>query len=265
MTDFQYQSPKTIQEIVLALGQDGQVLAGGQSLIAAIKHGLSQPSLLVDLKNIAELQTITLANDQLLIGAMVSHQLVANHPDIRQKISALAELANGIGDRQIRAMGTIGGSVANHDPAACYPSALLALGATVITSRRQIMADDFFTGIFTTALEPNEIITAISFPVPYKAAYAKFKQPASRFALIGVFVAVFAKEVRVAITGGGHGVFRHLSLEKALTKELHPNVIDTVKIDSTIFSSDQHATAIYRANLVRVQTKLAVQQILQKI
>src|SRR5690606_3267098 len=196
----------------------------------------------------------------IVIGAMTRHEAVAGSAEVQQAIPALAALAGGIGDRQVRAMGTLGGSVANNDPAADYPAAVLGLGATVHTSQRQIAADDFFQGMYATALEPGEIITAISFPIPAKAAYAKFRQPASRFALVGVFVAQTAAGVRVAITGAGNGVFRHPGLEAALAGSFSPEAVDGVAIDASELNSDLHASAEYRAQLIKVQTRRAVAQ-----
>jgi carbon-monoxide dehydrogenase medium subunit len=183
---------------------------------------------------------------------------VAASADVQSAIPALAELAGGIGDRQVRALGTLGGSVANNDPAADYPAAVLALGATVQTVQRQIAADDFFQGLFTTALQEDELITAVSFPLAKRAAYVKFKQPASRFALIGVFVAQTDSGVRVAVTGGGSGVFRHTGLEQALAKSFTPEAVLAVKIDPGELSSDLHGSAAYRANLISVLTQRAV-------
>jgi len=191
---------------------------------------------------------------------MTRHEAVAGSAEVQQAIPALAALAGGIGDRQVRAMGTLGGSVANNDPAADYPAAVLGLGATVHTSQRQIAADDFFQGMYATALEPGEIITVISFPIPAKAAYAKFRQPASRFALVGVFVAQTAAGVRVAITGAGNGVFRHPGLEAALAGSFSPEAVDGVAIDASELNSDLHASAEYRAQLIKVQTRRAVAQ-----
>jgi carbon-monoxide dehydrogenase medium subunit len=196
----------------------------------------------------------------LVIGAMTCHQDVADNADVKKHIPALAALANGIGDRQVRARGTMGGSVANDDPAACYPSAVLALGATVVTDRRQIAADNFFQGLYTTALEPGELITAIRYPVPTKAAYAKFRQPASRFALVGVFVALTPSGPRVAVTGTGNGVFRLAGLEAALAKSFTPEAVADVKVDASEMNGDLHASAAYRAHLVTVQTQAAVRQ-----
>jgi carbon-monoxide dehydrogenase medium subunit len=189
---------------------------------------------------------------------MTRHQQVAINELVTQRIPALAHLAGGSGDKQVRAMGTMGGSVANNDPAACYPSGVLALNATIKTNRREIAADDFFQGLYATALEPDEIITAIRFPVPKMAAYAKFKQPASRYALVGVFVAQTAAGVRVAITGAGNGVFRHEGLESALDAQFSPQAVNNVRIDDSDLSGDLHASAAYRAHLIKVQTQKAV-------
>ena len=208
----------------------------------------------------AELSGIRKDGNSLVIGAMTKHETVADSADVKALIPALAALAGGIGDRQVRAMGTLGGSVANNDPAACYPSAVLGLGATVQTNQRKIAADDFFQGMYTTALEAGELITAIHFPAPQKAAYAKFRQPASRFALVGVFVAQTASGVRVAITGAGNGVFRHAGLEAALTKSFTPEAVEGVAIDAGELNADLHASAAFRAQLIKVQTQRAVQQ-----
>jgi len=211
----------------------------------------------VDLGAVRELAGIRREGDNVVIGAMTRHAEVAASDEVRKAIPALADLAGHIGDRQVRALGTLGGSVANNDPAACYPSAVLGLGATVQTTKRKIAADDFFTGLFATALEEGELITAISFPIPSKAAYIKFKQPASRFALIGVFVAQTAKGVRVAVTGGGNGVFRHEGLEDALSRSFTPASAG-LKISADGLSSDLHASAEYRAQLISVMAQRAV-------
>jgi carbon-monoxide dehydrogenase medium subunit len=234
-------------------------LAGGQTLLASMKLRLTQADQLVDLAGIKELTGICRDGNALVIGAMTRHADVASHAEVKSLIPALADLAGHIGDRQVRAMGTLGGSVANNDPAACYPSAVLALGATVHTDRRKIAADDFFKGMFATALGDGELITAISFPVPQRAAYMKFKQPASRFAMVGVFVAQFASGVRVAITGASsNGVFRHAGLEKALSASFTPQAAAAVKIDAAGLNEDIHGSAAYRANLIGVQTQRAV-------
>ncbi|QHE87001.1 FAD binding domain-containing protein [Hydrogenophaga sp. BPS33] len=260
MYAFTLEQPKTLADAKRFTSGGAMALAGGQTLIASMKQRLSRPENLVDLGGIAELRGVKMEGQNLVIGAMTCHQDVANNADVRKHIPGLAALAGGIGDRQVRARGTLGGSVANDDPAACYPSAVLGLGATVVTDRREIAADDFFQGLFTTALEPGELITAIRFPIPQKAAYAKFRQPASRFALVGVFVAQTASGVRVAVTGTGSGVFRHAGLEVALGKSFTPEAVDGVAIDGADFSGDLHASAAYRAHLVTVQTQAAVRQ-----
>jgi carbon-monoxide dehydrogenase medium subunit len=183
---------------------------------------------------------------------------VANNADVKAAYPALADLASRIGDRQVRAMGTIGGSVANNDPAACYPSAVLASGATIVTSKREIAADDFFLGLFTTALEDGELITAIRFPIPKRAVYEKLRQKASNFPLVGVFLAQYDSGVRVAVTGAGNGVFRHAGLEDALNKSFTAAAAAAVKIDASDLNSDLHASAAYRANLISVLTQRAV-------
>ena len=259
MYAFTFERPASLADATRAAQAGGaKVLAGGQTLLASMKLRLANPETLVDLGAIAELAGVRREGNNVVIGAMTRHADVAAHADVRAAIPALADLAGGIGDRQVRAMGTLGGSVANNDPAACYPSAVLALGATVQTTKRKIAADDFFQGMFTTALADGELITAISFPTPKKAAYMKFRQPASRFALIGVFVAQTDSGVRVAVTGGGNGVFRHKGLEEALTKSFTPQAAAGVKVDAGNLSSDLHGTAAYRANLIGVMAQRAV-------
>ena len=260
MYAFTLEQPKTLADAKTLASAGAQALAGGQTLIASMKQRLMRPENLVDLGGVAELRGVKVEGQTLVVGAMTCHQDVANHADVRKLIPGLADLANGIGDRQVRARGTLGGSVANNDPAACYPSAVLGLGATVVTDRRQIAADDFFQGLYTTALEPGELITAIRFPIPTKSAYAKFRQPASRFALVGVFVAQTAGGVRVAVTGTGNGVFRHAGLEAALAKSITPDAVKDVAIDASDISSDLHASSAYRAHLIKVQTQAAVRQ-----
>ncbi len=260
MYAFTLERPASLADAKRLTAGGAQALAGGQTLIASMKQRLMRPENLIDLGGIAELRGVKVDGQTLVIGAMTCHQDVANNADVRKHIPGLAALADGIGDRQVRAMGTMGGSVANNDPAACYPSAVLGLGATVVTDRRQIAADDFFQGLYTTALEPGELITAIRFPVPSKAAYAKFRQPASRFALVGVFVALTPGGPRVAITGTGNGVFRHKGLEAALAKSFTPEAVKDVKIDASEISGDLHASAAYRAHMITVQTQAAVRQ-----
>lgn len=214
----------------------------------------------MDLAGIKELSGITKDGNSWVIGAMTRHQDVAAHTDLARSIPALAALANGIGDRQVRAMGTLGGSLANNDPAACYPSAVLALDASIKTNKREIRSDDFFQGLYATALAPDELIISVRFPIAQTAGYAKFKQPASRYALVGVFVARNATGVRVAVTGAANGVFRHYELEKALTTDFSSRAIDAVTVSASDLNADLHASAEYRAQLIKIQTQRAVQQ-----
>jgi carbon-monoxide dehydrogenase medium subunit len=259
MYEFTFERPSSLADASRAAAAGGtKVLAGGQTLLASMKLRLAQPEKLVDLGAIAELAGIRREGNAIVIGAMARHADVAANADVKSALPALAELAGGIGDRQVRAMGTIGGSVANNDPAACYPAGVLALNATVQTTQRKISADDFFQGLFATALNDGELITSVSFPLVKRAAYIKFKQPASRFALIGVCVAQTDSGVRVAVTGGGSGVFRHAGLEQALAKSFTPEAAAAVKIDAGELSSDLHGSAAYRANLISVLTQRAV-------
>jgi carbon-monoxide dehydrogenase medium subunit len=262
MYAFTYERPTTLADALKHIGAGGQALAGGQTLLASMKQRLASPEKLVDLGRVSELSGVCQDGQALVIGATTRHAEVAENALVRQHIPALADLASQIGDKQVRAMGTMGGSVANNDPAACYPSAVLGLGATVVTNQRKIAADDFFVGMYSTALAEGEIITAISFPIPQKAIYMKFRQPASRFALVGVFVARTAQGVRVAVTGASsEGVFRHAGLEAALSKQFTPESAASVKIDASNLSSDLHASADYRAHLISVQTQRAVKQL----
>lgn len=258
MYAFTIERPASAADAAKLAAAGARPLAGGQTLLASMKLRLADPGQLVDLGGIPDLAGIRKEGDAIVIGAMTRHLDVANSAEVQAAIPALADLASHIGDRQVRAMGTLGGSVANNDPAACYPSAVLALGATVITTQREIAADDFFTGMFSTALEEGELITAIRFPIPKRAAYLKFKQAASRFALVGVFVAQFDSGVRVAVTGASSCVFRHADLEAALSKSFTPEAAAAVKIDASELNADIHATAAYRANLISVQTQRAV-------
>lgn len=258
MYTFNYERPATVADAAKLAGAGATLLAGGQTLLASMKLRLSNPEQLADLSGIQELAGIRREGNTLVIGAMTRHADVAASADVQAAIPALADLAAHIGDRQVRAMGTLGGSVANNDPAACYPSAVLALGATVHTNQRQIAADAFFTGMFSTALEAGELITAIHFPIPKRAAYMKFLQPASRFALVGVFVAQTDQGVRVAVTGAANCVFRHAGLEDALNKNFTPQSAAAVAIDADDLNSDIHASAAYRANLIGVQAQRAV-------
>ena len=258
MYAFTYERPATAADAQKLAQAGGKLLAGGQTLLASMKLRLAAPEQLVDLAGIADLKGIRREAGTLTIGAMTRHCDVAESAEVRADIPALAELAGHIGDKQVRAMGTIGGSVANNDPAADYPAALMALGATVHTGTRQIKADDFFQGLFATALEEGELIIAVRFPKPQRAAYMKFRQPASLFALIGVFVAQTADGVRVAVTGGGNGVFRHTAMEEALGKSFATEAAAGVKTDPSELNGDLHGSAEYRAHLVGVMAQRAV-------
>ena len=262
MYAFTFERPTTQADAVKLAQAGGKPLAGGQTLLASMKLRLAAPEQLVDLGAVKDLAGVRKDGDALVIGAMTRHADVASNADVKAMIPALAALADGIGDKQVRAQGTLGGSVANNDPAADYPAAVLGLGATVITNQREIKADDFFVGMYTTALEEGEIITAIRFPIPKRAAYLKFKQAASRFSLVGVFVAQTEGGVRVAITGAASSVFRHAGLEAALNQSFTPASAAAVKIDASDLNADIHASAAYRANLISVQTQRAVAQIL---
>lgn len=261
MYDFIYEKPSVLAEALKLLASDAEAkpLAGGMTLLPVLKQRLNKPSMLVDLANVG-LSGISVANGKVRIGAMTTHWMVAHSAEVKKAIPALAQLAGGIGDKEVRHRGTIGGSVANDDPTADYPSAVLALDATVHTNARTIAADDFFQGMFTTALEPGELITAIEFPVPQKAAYMKFPNPASRYAMVGVFVAKTAAGVRVAVTGAGqNGVFRAKAMEQALAKNFTPAAIANIKIPVDGMNADIHAGAEYRAHLVGVMARRAVE------
>jgi aerobic carbon-monoxide dehydrogenase medium subunit len=260
MYDFAYQKPGSLADAVRLLSGDAEAkaLAGGMTYIPVLKQRLAKPSTLVDLSSLG-LSGITVSGNTVTIGAMTRHADVASNADVKAKIPALANLAFLIGDEAVRHRGTIGGSLANNDPAADYPAAVLALGATIKTDKRSIAADDFFQGMFTTALEQGELITAVEFPVPTKAAYEKFRNPASRYAIVGVFVAQGPAGTRVAITGAGQsGVFRHTEMEQALTANLSPNAVANVKTDPAGMNSDIHASAEYRAHLCGVIARRAV-------
>ena len=258
MYAFDYQRPASVNDAQAALGADARYLAGGQSLIQAMKLRLSQSETLVDLGGIGELKAIRTDGANLVIGAMATHASVASSADVKRAIPALAELAGGIGDPMVRNMGTIGGSIANADPAADYPAGVLGLNATIQTNQRTIPADAFFTGLYETALQPGELITAVSFPPAQKAAYVKFRQPASRFALVGVFVAQTAGGVRVAVTGAKGSVFRATEIEAALAKSFTPEAAKAVKMPLSDINSDMHGTAEYRAAMIGVMAARAV-------
>lgn len=258
MHNFDFVKPASVEEAVKALAQEGaQALSGGQTLIATMKQRLAAPTTLVSLTGIAAMKGVKAEGGTLTVGAATPHAVVAK--EAASAYPALAKLAGGIGDPAVRNRGTVGGSIANNDPAACYPSGVLASGATVVTNKRRIAADDYFQGLFTTALEEGEIVTQVVFPIPEKAAYLKFEQPASRFALTGVFVAKYPSGVRVAVTGAGaDGVFRWSEAEAALSKNFSAAAIDGLSVDPSNLMGDLHGTPEYRANLIKVLTKRAV-------
>lgn len=260
MYDFNYQAPTSLAEALAAIlsAEDGKLLAGGMTLIPTLKQRLAQPSDLVDLAKLSELKGIARGAGSVTIGAMTTHAEVAASADVQAAIPALAALAGNIGDAQVRHRGTIGGSICNNDPAADYPSELVALGATVKTNSRELAAEDFFTGMFETALEPGEIVTSVTFPIPEKAAYMKFPNPASRYAVVGVFVARTAAGVRVAVTGAGPAVFRLPEFEQKLEGSFTPESVAGLKVEAEDLNSDIHASAEYRAHLVTVMAKRAV-------
>ena len=261
MKDFEFHRPATIKDAV-GLVRDREAakfLAGGQSLLPVLKLELAEPSDLVSLARLDELRDIRVDGNKLLIGALVTHDQVHRSPDVQRAIPALAALAGGIGDPQVRNRGTLGGSVAHADPAADYPAALLGLGATIVTDRRAIAADDFFTGLFATALEHGELVTSVAFPIPTRAAYVKFAHRASKYALVGVLVAETAAGIRVAVTGAASHVFRLTTYEQALGRALAPGSLDGIAVAAADFNSDAEASAEYRAHLIGVMAKRAVQ------
>ena len=260
MQDFSFHRPEDVKAAVQVLKKrpEAKVLGGGQSLIPVMKLGLASPSDLVSLAGLKDLTGVRLEGNELVVGAGTTHAEVAESAEARKTIPALADLAAHIGDPQVRHRGTLGGSLAHDDPAADYPAAVLALGATVVTDRRKIAADDFFKGMFQTALGRDEIVTAVRFPVPEKAAYAKFPHPASRFALVGVFVAKGPTGVRVAVTGAGPSVFRVPEMEKALGARFAPDAIASVAVKSAGLTGDPFGSAEYRAHLAGVMARRAV-------
>ena len=260
MYAFELHQAKSVADAAALLAKTGgKALAGGQSLVAAMKLRLAQPGHVVDLSGLAELKGIRREGDHVSIGAMTRHAEVASSDVVKGAIPALAALAEGIGDRQVRNMGTLGGSLANNDPAADWPAGVLGLGATVVTNKRKIAADDFFKGMYETALAADEIIVSVSFPVPKKAAYAKFPNPASRFALVGVFAAQTGSGVRVAVTGAASSVFRCKPVEDALAKSWTAAAAKAVKVSATDLNSDLHGSPAYRAYLVSVMAARAVE------
>lgn len=241
-----------------ATAADAKIIAGGQSLLGAVRLGLAAPAALIDLRGLPELRGIRVESGRVVIGAMSTHASVAASPEVRKAIPALADLAGQIGDRQVRNLGTLGGSLANNDPAACYPAAVLGLGASVQTDRRTIAADDFFKGLYETALQEGEIIVSVSFPLPEKAAWCKLKQPASRFSIVGVFVAKTGGAVRVAVTGAGPCVFRATGIEAALQSSWSAAAAQAVKLSDAGLNNDLHGSAAYRAALIPVLAGRAV-------
>jgi len=261
MNPFDFHRPTATADAakLLSSAADPRLIAGGQSLLPTMKLGLAAPTDLIDLSAIAALRGIRREGDTIVIGAMTSHADVAASPVIRETLPSLAALADGIGDPQVRARGTLGGSLANNDPAACYPSAVLALGASLHTSKRSIAADEFFLGIYQTALETDEIIEAVSFPIARAGAYIKFRQPASHYALVGVFVARMATGVRVAVTGAASCAHRVPELESALSRDWSAAAARAVRMDPSRLSTDLHASAAYRAHLIPVLAARAVE------
>ncbi len=260
MYEFTYSSPASIEDALqqLAANEESKFLAGGQTLLPTMKHRLASPEALVDLRAIDALKGISVAADVVTIGAMTTHAEVAASAAVRDALPALASLANEIGDPAVRNRGTLGGSIANNDPAADYPAALLALGATVVTNKREIAADAFFTGMFETALDEQELVLRVNFPCPQRAAYSKFANPASRYAIAGVFVALFDGKAQVAVTGATPCAHRALRIEEALAHKLDVASIDAVEIPVAKMNADIHATAEYRAQLVKVLAKRAL-------
>ncbi len=260
MYEFDYHKAKNVKDAVaIAKKQDeAKYLAGGMSLVPPMKLRLAKPGNLIDLNEVGELAGIKVDGKTVAVGAMTRHESVAESKDVKKAIPALAKLAGGIGDPQVRHRGTIGGSLANSDPAACYPTAVLGLGATIETDQRKIAADDFFTGLFETALKEGELITKVVFPVPDKACYIKFPNPASRFSIVGVFVSKKGNEVRCVVTGAGPCVFRVKGIEDALKKDFSPKAIENYKHPASGLNSDIHGSAEYRAHLITVLAKRAV-------
>ena len=260
MHNFDYLRPTSVAEAIEAFRavENGRFLAGGMTLIPTMKQRLASPTCLIDLSGIEGLDTIRVERTDLVVGAMARHDDVANSTESRSAIPALANLAASIGDPRVRNRGTLGGSIANNDPAADYTAGVLGLGATIITDRRRIAADRFFPAMFETALEPDELVVAVSFPIPLRAGYAKLPQTASRYALVGVMVASTPAGVRVAVTGAGPKVFRHIEMEAALERDFSQIALDSVATRSEGLNTDMHGSAAYRAHLVGVLAKRAI-------
>ena len=260
MYQFDYQAPDSIEAALAALRENGEakILAGGMTLLPTMKLRLARPDVLIDINRIGSLAGIGKKDGAIVIGAMTRHADVAASKLVRDRIPGLADLAEAIGDPQVRNRGTMGGSVANNDPTADYPAGLVGLGATVVTDRREIAADDFFTDMFETALGDDEIITAVRFPIPKRAAYMKFPNPASRYAIVGVMVAEAPDGIRVAVTGAAPCVFRVTAMEDALKKDFTPDAIASIAVDGAEFNEDIHTSAGYRSHLVNVMARRAV-------
>ena len=260
MYEFNYKKVESVAAAVAAMqaAEDGKFLAGGQTMLPTMKHRLASPSDMVDLGGIAELKGISVTSDAVTIGAMTTHAEVAASVEVQQAIPALAKLAGNIGDPAVRNRGTLGGSIANNDPAADYPAAVIGLGATVTTNKREVAGDEFFTAMFETALAEDEIIQSVSFHKPDSAAYMKFENPASRYAIVGVFAANTGGDIRVAVTGATSCAHRALRIEEALAGQLNESALDAVEIPIDKMNSDIHASAEYRAHLVKVMAKRAI-------
>jgi carbon-monoxide dehydrogenase medium subunit len=260
MYDFTIKTPTSVDDVKTAItdADDGQLLAGGQTLIPVLKQRLAMPSDLISLNRVEGLSGITTTGDGITVKAMTTHADVAASIDVKSAIPALAKLAGGIGDPHVRNRGTIGGSIANNDPAADYPAAVLGLDATVVTTEREINADNFFTGMFETSLNEGELITEIRFPIPEVAGYVKFPNPATRYALVGVMVAKNGNTVRVAVTGAGPSVFRVAEMEQALTASFSPDSIKDGMVPADDLNTDIHAGREYRAHLIGVLARRAV-------
>ncbi len=260
MYDFAYHKPSSVADAValLAADPDAKPVSGGHTLLPALKHRLNKPSALVDLSGIAEMRGIRREGNAIVIGALTRHAEVATSAEVKAAIPVLAFVAAHIGDTQVRNRGTIGGSVANNDPAADYPAAVLGLGATIHTSKRKIAADDFFLGMFMTALEEGELLTGVSFPIPEKAGYAKLKNPASRYVMAGALISKGPMGVRVAINGAGPCVFRQTAMEAALSANWSADAVGAIKQAADGLNADIHGSAEYRAHLVSVMAKRAV-------
>ncbi len=264
MYQFNYHTPATLEEAraLFADAEDGIYLAGGQTLIPTMKQRLAAPTDVIDLAGVSGMTGIDVSADVVRVGALTRHDDVASSAQIQSTLPVLSDVAGGIGDGQVRNVGTMGGAVANSDPAADYPAAVIGLGATIHTQSREIAADDYFKNLFETALEPGEIITRIDYPVPQRAAYAKFPNPASRYAVVGVLIADFAGSIRVGVTGAGPCAFRATGIEDVLNADLTPDALDSVAVPDAGFNSDLHASAEYRAHLVKIMAQRALSKMI---